>query len=690
MFSERNTVVSSQWMILLCYVKVFAMSDNVSSRHTNCVPCVDVFSRPIDHSVDALDFLSHQKTACQLESFVILSDSDLDLHDQTVLERLLVWQTPLTHITVSQQWIDSDMDADFNKIYREYKLYNLVIMSVRFLDIICRVNSLFSQHSPISLALHNMKIIIVTRYGLPDAQLDYLPIQIDNVAKLMMTESEQNLFSAQTLMWRGERTRQFDDAFSNDKNKCQLFPNAKYALNNRVLRVQAKEYGYQVQRTSGKQSSQSLYEGFEVDILNLIAKSLNFSYTFTPEPAVSNQMTWSDVSEFLAQDKADLGIPCWSIFSQHTFNHSVASSPLFSDFITVAYKEVVPHSPLESVLTRLFQKEVNLAFLGSFLITFILSGYVSGCMGRRKVVSENDPTSIQENNEQVTSKAENNESENRNDGTCAVKEDRPRSGSSIVSGFVLISDLIFGLIGSVLQQGSLPSTNSISLRVLLWTWSLLVLIITSVYKGSLTAEKIQTKSQSAFLTVEEALTDDKFDVCLPSEYASNLQTMADAKNGSVLKRISDKVVQFHEHNPTECKKADDIGDILKTRQNIMVLAYGDDIKRIFSRENITDVIFVKERFMTTFCGIPSPKNSELIDLLSAQVQKLTEQGIIRVLLEKWNGMEHGITNTDTTDTNDINRNLEDLSWIFYWCGLGVLAAFFALFIESAVAYCVKM
>ena len=678
------------------------------TTHMDVLDYTDIFV-----SMDVSDFLIQQFRFCGLDDVILLSDEHLDISALKVLEKLLAWKIPLIHVEVSADWL-LNLDDFFLEFYWQRQAYNYVVVSNRYNEIVSRSYQLFLQRSEISLAFQNVKFAVVVPQEARQSSIRIVMNEFDNVAILFYASSTLSLAKASTLMWRENRSRSFDDVTTwatvrllSKHHKCLIFPNIAHKLNGRVLRAHTKEYSYYVRKINYRSEfdNEPLYEGFVIDIVDLLASSLNFSYVMIPDMETAGNTTWEEQLAFIAAGKAEFSMPGWMLTSEVEYNYKHAVTyPIYVENFRAMYSD---NNKKESLglglgLTNLFQDDVEFALLGSFILTLLISTLIRTIWNHwfnktYSIENENDSPQPNTNSTETLNNRDSINTELRKEiftsygfdiisdkdkRPTVYKEDSKGCNMTIKTNkltlFGQTSDMFFGLIGSILQQGSLPNVRLTSVRVLLWAWSLAALVFVSLYKGVMTADRIQSREASRFSDLQDML-DSGIDVCVSDTSVTYLKTMENSSNQTLLNKLYRKTQEYKRRHPTKCTSVYSAARLLKDKEDVMVLGVPSSVLYILKNQS-ENVKFIPENLLTGPFGIPTPNGSEINRLFSVQLIQFWDQGTTDYLYRKWTDGQQCEQDNMSVD-KDKNRKLSDFTSLFYWCGLGIALSTFIFIIE---------
>ncbi|RUS82097.1 hypothetical protein EGW08_010142 [Elysia chlorotica] len=185
--------------------------------------------------------------------------------------------------------------------------------------------------------------------------------EFDNVMMLVYSQNMScdrcyEVKESFSLMWRDNRTRDFEvvempwswrifnktytrTQAKDISRKCPLFPNIKHKFNERHLTVLAKVWPpYLIAVPVGDgNSSVYTYGGFLADVIEGLSQVMNFSYTLTPDPISSLNVTVEELEYRLRNDlEADLMARLYYVTSPYVYNQSL-THPVVTANMSGAY-----------------------------------------------------------------------------------------------------------------------------------------------------------------------------------------------------------------------------------------------------------------------------------------------------------------------------------------------------------------
>ncbi|XP_076058832.1 glutamate receptor ionotropic, kainate 2-like isoform X2 [Oratosquilla oratoria] len=374
------------------------------------------------------------------------------------------------------------------------------------------------------------------------------------------------------------------------------------SLKNRTLRVTT---AISAPYTMLKDSSESLrgndkYEGFCVDLIDAIAKSRGFNYTFylVPDKAYGSKDKvtgqWDGMVRELLEHRADLGIVDFTI----TYEREEAidfSMPFMNLGISIIYKKPQKKDPNLFSFMSPFSIDVWIymatAYLGVSVLLFILA---------RITPNEWD-----------------------NPHPCIQDPDELENTISLDNAF-------WFTIGSLMQQGSDIAPKAVSTRIVAGIWWFFTLIMISSYTANL----------AAFLTVER--------MDSPIESAEDLAKQTKIKygckldgstygffRGSNIPTYQRMWAAMSNARPPVFTNTNDEGvdRVSKSGGMYAFLMESSSIEYVIERR--CDLMQVGGLLDSKSYGIALPPDSPYTGAISSAILQLKENGTLHDLKKKW-------------------------------------------------------
>ncbi|KAH9505192.1 hypothetical protein Btru_058918 [Bulinus truncatus] len=245
--------------------------------------------------------------------------------------------------------------------------------------------------------------------------------------------------------------------------------------------------------------------------------------------------------------------------------------------------------------------------------------------------------------------------------------------------------LFFKFIGSIFSQDSLPEPDSISARILLWCWCLMLLVITAIFTGNITANLVDFEESVPFTTFEELLqrTDYKWGLFQESSFYN---VMKNSKEGTILRKLYDKMELFALTDPFVKGKFDDQIEKLGTEKYVTFF-FTDDLEYLKDVKGLNHIVILKDSFMISNMGFIFPKTSALNELISKQLLLMTDVGILDHLYRSRHNSSRSVNIVETKGSDVISLDMFYLEGLFYCCGLGLAVSGVVLVLECLCAKC---
>ncbi|KAL5010168.1 hypothetical protein ScPMuIL_012473 [Solemya velum] len=408
-----------------------------------------------------------------------------------------------------------------------------------------------------------------------------------------------------------------------------------------VVTVLDKPYVMEASTPGGPQ-----YEGFAVDLLDMVAKSLKFNYTMYVAPdgkyGAKDKDTgeWNGMVRELIERKADLAVAGISI----TYKREEVidfTKPFLNLGITILFKKPEKSPPkLFSFLSPL-SIEVWVYMLAAYLcVSFMLF-----------VIARFSPY------------------EWCNPHPCNPDAD------VVENQFTILNSLWF-TIGSLMQQGCELAPRAISTRLVSGIWWFFTLIMISSYTANL----------AAFLTVERMVS--------PIEGADDLAKQTRIKYGTL---NSGSTKSFFEKSnlPTYQRMWN---FMQSTEPSVFVNSSSEGLERVktgeyaylaesttieYEIERNCDLMKVGGLLDSKGYGIATPQGSDYKDLISSEILRLQEeQDIHRLHTKWWKEKSGGKCNVDEKKKQDASAlGVTNVGGVFVVLVGGIIAGCFVAMCE---------
>ncbi|KAK6979897.1 glutamate receptor 1 [Biomphalaria glabrata] len=729
--------------------------------------------------------------------------------------------------------------------YKNKQMSNFLLVSTHYKLILDSVHQLYYERQRDEGAVLPHKTTFTIIVSTEDINLnENLPNMsnavLDNIALFVVDTTSQQVTHILTLMYREQRQREWDSIDLNQtlttrSYRCHVFPNMEFGLNRRHLTILAKEWISHLKIQENARTGEFEYVGLYVDIIKALSFSLNFTFSFTPDPAEENPIEWNDFSNRVGFGEVDFGATTYLLNSVLYFNHSL-SFPIIWNNISGVYvnNERLPvTSPL-----KLFQPEVYLCLLlsllfASFLYLFFahvskkyfhdslliyqnvecrsdmvrqesgqsasnddhythreeepkhllietastskqnMTGIMKGLSKDHSLLCTNSSTDIvdtfqssdktvdthysgtsdqshsTEAGQESHTEEEMSAQRNMNTNPCSLQSrsigtqtrdnqdiNLPRrsivylvkcSNSIIFSGnetnelkhhqkenegslaYICGCDILntktkrkgcgkiskinlescisvfFKFLGSIFSQDSLPEPKLFSARLLVWSWCFMLLALTSVFTGNITANLVDQEESIPIKTYEQLLQRGDYTWGLFQE-SSFFNILKNSKRGTILKRLYDQMELFAQVDPKVRGPLED--QLTKVRtEKYVTFFFSDEIEYLQDKINISDLVIMKEKLMTTSMGFIFPKKSALSDLISERLMLMWDVGLLEHFARTNSKGSNSAKIWKAKDSSDMALDVYYMEGLFYCCGCGVAAAAAVLVLEYLYFQC---
>ncbi|XP_014479803.1 PREDICTED: glutamate receptor ionotropic, kainate 2-like isoform X2 [Dinoponera quadriceps] len=343
-------------------------------------------------------------------------------------------------------------------------------------------------------------------------------------------------------------------------------------------------------------SGNDRYEGFGIDIMQLISEDLGFNYTLQVESDYGslNKHTekWTGMLGKIRTDDADLAITDLTITSERETAVDF-TMPFMNLGISILYKKPTRAPPSLFSFLSPFSNDVWLYLIGAYIVVSLLLFII----GRLCPAEWNNPYPCIEDAEEL---------ENQ----------------------FTFKNAFWFAIGSIMQQGSEIAPIGISTRMMAGSWWFFCLIIVSSYTANL----------AAFLTVETVVS--------PFDNVEELVKRKNIKYGAKQKGSTLKFFEESNHSTyTEMYEymTSHANDVLQLSNDDGVQKVKDEDYAFLMESSSIEYIMERECEVTQVgglldekgYGIAMKKGSRYRTAFNKAILKLSESGILTELKKKW-------------------------------------------------------
>ncbi|KAI4498716.1 hypothetical protein M0802_006183 [Mischocyttarus mexicanus] len=412
-------------------------------------------------------------------------------------------------------------------------------------------------------------------------QLDIVQLQLDGLTKIGVWNSTR----MGGIEWIPEMSSMKPDSELSLQNKTFL-----------VLISMTKPYGM-VKESATMLSGNERYEGFGIDIIEELSKSLGFNYTFEVQidsvygSYINKTGKWSGMLGKIIEGRADLAITDLTITSDRESAVDF-TMPFMNLGISILYQRPTKAPPSFFSFLSPFSNDVWICLLGAFIFVSVLFSVI----GRLCPAEWNNPYPCIEEPEEL---------ENQ---------------------FTLKNSFMF-TIGSIMQQGSDVAPIGFSTRMMAGCWWFFCLIIISSYTANLTACLAIAANIPPFTNVEELARQKTI------KYGAKVggSTFEFFKEASY--QTYKDMYNYMTSTDNVLTKDNDEGLKKVLTENYAFLMESSSIEYIIQREcNVTKVGGLLDQ---KGYGIAMKKDSLYRHQLNTAILKLQESGRVTELKKKW-------------------------------------------------------
>ena len=486
-----------------------------------------------------------------------------------------------------------------------------------------------------------------------------------------------------TLMWRGNRTREFETVpkFYKDSSQttlsrfnrrhndrrmrernCKMFPNIRTGMNGRHLILLTKEWENVM--TVYDDGSSLHYSGLLCEIAKVLSVSMNFTFTLQPDPMVSRNLTWGELEDMMISGGVgDALLSLYYITASLALNFS-QPHPIFHSNMTAAYVSR-PHAHIIFSIYRL-SPQIIIFFGAAFGLALIYYTYLC-------------------NASELYSSCETRQATTDVQSSCDPNYFKVFLRQSWL--------MVFALFGSCFSQSNIPQTLLFSGRIFLFSWCMFILMLTAIIKGHLASSLIRVNPPPPITTFRELVdgTDHRWGHFKDSTF---LPVMAAAK-GETLSQLYSRMMRFAEDDPGILASSID-ALVRKTVEDEHFVAIIDSfyLKKSKHALKIPYIKVIPESLGPNGFSLALPLDSELTELMSEHILALYETDIFNVLADN---MFRQLKNNATDNTTlldkiaDRDKILEekenykiDIMWGLMFCACLLLVATFILLLELSL------
>ncbi|XP_067669728.1 probable glutamate receptor [Haliotis asinina] len=466
---------------------------------------------------------------------------------------------------------------------------------------------------------------------------------LDNIAIAVKEKcvSGSSVVKVSTLLWKpnGRQWSPVGNVTENGKIYptfvAPLFPNTKYILNGRKLKIGVMEWGQFCKLTTSTNGS-IMYSHVCKDLFDILGEYLNFTYELIEPPDQSwgeLTETWSGLLGMVERNELDLsGIPYGlNLKKSKSFTFSSILDKTECEFV---YKKLSTNDNHWMLLVSVFKWKVYVCGL----LTMVWCIALYSLIERHSVGDQHAEISA-----------------------C------PPSTSESVMAAVRVP----------LHQGSLHLPQSRSGRIVYASWWMFCITIVAVYTGNLVAIMSVVKDRRPFKTMGELAENEDFKIILRK--GSSFEDLFKNSNDSVSKKIWTKVLGTRSANIQNSLDEDHHYKMLLQTGSYAFMtgsATADSLETTFN-----NLRRMKCGFGPLYLGLPFPLNSPLAEIFSDKLIRLYDNGVLEALTRKW-------YNTQREEYVPARPKIDisNLRSVWVMCATGITVSFVMLGLECLLNY----
>lgn len=608
-----------------------------------CSECTLVQHSCLGYEHDVVCLLRHQSAPCSLNRIILLTDDSLDsqflapiVKTITISASLFTFYDNLSTLSLEaiRKIIVHNLDNQMNRPS------SFLVMTSRFHHILDAAENYFNAEgrSHGSLALHRSKWLIFLQTQDELAKLtmqQYSNSTYDHVTAVILRRYILNsICEIQTYMWHKGRIKSPQivrkNNFDYHNSNCFLFPNLKFGLNGRHLTMLTKiDWGFLVFVKYDTQKGAHEYAGYLIDICNVLAEVMNFSYSLLPDPT-HEQLSWDDIATKVISGDVDIGLTVWSYTWKAIYNFSL-TYPVLMDSISGIYRYDLQHHQRNSFFIICpFSPLTYVVMAISCIITSLVYVFIVGFIYPDEQEERIIPLKLF--------------------SSCERREGQQQQRNSTISSSTLtillrkINTTFWTLFASIFTPGYLPCPIQMSARVLLFLWGMVTVTFYALYTGSLMSEILTRHKVAPFQTFQQMI--DRGDYRWGTiEYSAIDQIMKTTKNG-IIQRLNASASNVPGANMGNTYDTLTYQIETKLPNKLVFLYFHSLLKQVKARlANSRQFQIVPEPLLSANQGFICPFDSDLCQLFSKSIQILYDSNILDTVYQA-----HAIGNSTTVAT----------------------------------------
>ncbi|XP_041351117.1 glutamate receptor ionotropic, kainate 4-like [Gigantopelta aegis] len=339
------------------------------------------------------------------------------------------------------------------------------------------------------------------------------------------------------------------------------------------------------------------YEGYGVDILNVMAKYLNFTYVITqPEDMQWGLLvngTWNGIVGILVRREADLQISSLTVHEDRAMVLHFLQPPVHTQVVDVLYKRLDLYEDNLFTYIRQFKPMVFLC-IGVSAAVFCLLFVISECSSEHSTESA------------------------RTSGSCRRI-------------LLLLDRVAWFTVASAAQRSVSIKTRTTSGNILVASWSLFLIVMTAAYTANLVAELTSKKPRVPFRTLGELVDNNEFTFGLTSSSINKL-IFEKTKHGDIKRAWT--VIQRRASTDQNVLHDSDEYHLRRALSEKYAWITSRKVGRLRGKGNCS-LVFMNSPFNWQHLAFAVPVGSSYINEFEKTLSILNDNGVLVRLRKKW-------------------------------------------------------
>ena len=304
-----------------------------------------------------METLENVIVTLEWNNVVILCDHELESECTEAEDN--VSQIPFRDVFLTKNLTNIAEITEIFEKTSELSQMNWLVLCYNCVPLLAVINEYESSHNLQGYFTHLYQWIFVTNFTRTRSEFEN---NVGNITSLAVLDVDTN-FNIYTAMF-GSNKRYFDFISNSSSlhqlHKMDIFPTLKHGLNGINLRVCTIPWGsYVIQYDNGT------YSGYYIEVLNIIASKLNFTYTVYQPPdgkyGIKEDGEWNGMIRELINKKADVV----AVLAYSDERNEIVDQPTTSvttDYGLIMYHTVEPMSMSIALLAKPFSRNTWLCF----------------------------------------------------------------------------------------------------------------------------------------------------------------------------------------------------------------------------------------------------------------------------------------------------------------------------------------